>query len=46
MCAETAAAFTSKEGLMNLAAQRLESAGFAILLITESTSNIAGSAKT
>ena len=44
--AETAAAFTSEEGLMGLAAQRLKSAGFDILQITESTINIAGSAKT
>lgn len=44
--AESAAAFTSEEALMNLAAQRLKSAGFDILQITESTINIAGSAET
>jgi len=44
--AETAASFTCEEALINLAAQRLKSAGFDVLQITESTINIAGSAQT
>jgi hypothetical protein len=44
--AENAAAFTSEERILMASAEQLQQAGFHVLQITESTINIAGSAKT